>query len=72
MAADQGVGFEQYRLRTKREVFFGRDECHRGVASAVVTAANVHDKHPLPDPLHGNERRVYGDSAYASEGEAPQ
>ena len=34
--------------------------------SAVVTAANVHDKHPLPDPLHGNEQRVYGDSAYAS------
>ena len=35
--------------------------------SAVVTAANVHDKHPLPDLLHGNERRVYGDSAYASQ-----
>ncbi len=32
--------------------------------SAVVTAANVHDKHPLPDLLHGNERRIYGDSAY--------
>ena len=35
--------------------------------SAVVTSANVHDKHPLPDLLHGNERRVYGDSAYASQ-----
>ena len=35
--------------------------------SAVVTAANVHDKHPLPDLLHGNELRVYGDSAYASQ-----
>jgi IS5 family transposase len=34
--------------------------------SAVVTAANVHDKHPLPDLLHGSEERVYGDSAYAS------
>jgi IS5 family transposase len=34
--------------------------------SAVVTAANVHDKHALPDLLHGNERRMYGDSAYAS------
>jgi IS5 family transposase len=33
----------------------------------VVTSANVHDKHPLPDLLHGNERRVYGDSAYASQ-----
>lgn len=27
--------------------------------SAVVTAANVHDKHPLPDLLHGNEQRAY-------------
>ena len=45
--------------------------------SAVVTAANVHDKHPLPDLLHGQEQRVYGDSAYASQkelihGKAPQ
>lgn len=30
----------------------------------MVIAANVHDKHLLPDLLHGNERRVYGDSAY--------
>jgi IS5 family transposase len=37
------------------------------VHSAVVTAAHVHDKHPLPDLLHGNEERVYGDSAYASQ-----
>ena len=29
--------------------------------SAVVTAANVHDKHPLPELLHGNEQRVDGD-----------
>jgi IS5 family transposase len=35
--------------------------------SAVVTAANVHDKHPLPRLLHGQERRVCGDSAYASQ-----
>jgi len=45
--------------------------------SAVVTAANVHDKHPLPDLLHGGEERVYGDSAYASQqdlitGKAPK
>ena len=35
--------------------------------SAVVTAAIVDDKHPLPDLLHGGEQRVYGDSAYASQ-----
>lgn len=32
-----------------------------------VTAANIHDKHLLGDLLHGEERRVYGDSAYASQ-----
>jgi IS5 family transposase len=37
------------------------------VHSAVVTAANVHDKHPLPDLLHGQEQRVWGDSAYSSQ-----
>ena len=35
--------------------------------SAVVSAANMHDKHPLPHLLHGNERRMYGDSAYAGQ-----
>ncbi len=35
--------------------------------SAVVTSANVHDKHPIPQLLHGAEQRVYGDSAYASQ-----
>jgi IS5 family transposase len=35
--------------------------------SAVVTSANVHDKHPLPDLLRGNEQRVSGDLAYASQ-----
>ena len=45
--------------------------------SAVVTAANVHDKHPLPELLHGQETSVWGDSAYASqhdliESKAPQ
>jgi len=35
--------------------------------SAVVTAANVHDKHPLPDLLHGREELLYGDCAYASQ-----
>jgi transposase, IS5 family len=35
--------------------------------SAVVTPANVHDKHPLPQLLHGNEEHVWGDCAYASQ-----
>jgi IS5 family transposase len=35
--------------------------------SAVVTAANVHDHHPLPQLLHGEEEQFYGDSAHASQ-----
>jgi IS5 family transposase len=37
------------------------------VHSAAVTAANVHDKHLLGDLLHGQQERVYGDSAYSSQ-----
>jgi IS5 family transposase len=37
--------------------------------SAVVTSANVHDKHPLTELLHGAEQAVWGDSAYASQQE---
>lgn len=39
----------------------------RPVHSVVVTSANVRAKHLLPDLLHSNEPRVYGDSAYASQ-----
>ena len=35
--------------------------------SAVVTVANVHDKHPLPQLLHGQEEQFYGDCACASQ-----
>lgn len=42
-----------------------------------MTPTDVHDKHALPQLLHGRERRVYGDSAYASQqalmhGKAPK
>ena len=64
---------ERHQTRKGQQWYFGM-KLHIGVDSqsglahsAVVTAANVHDKHPLPDLLHGNERRVYGDSAYASQ-----
>ena len=29
-----------------------------------MTAANVHDSHQVPNLLHGEETRFYGDSAY--------
>jgi transposase, IS5 family len=37
------------------------------VHSASITAANVHDSQQLPNLLHGQETRVYGDSAYAGQ-----
>ena len=66
---------EMRQSRKGQQWYFGM-KLHIGVDSqsglahhAMVTAANIHDKHPLPDLLHGNERRVYGDSAYASQQE---
>lgn len=35
----------------------------------AATAANVHDSVCLPDLLHGEETRVWGDSAYQGQGE---
>lgn len=81
--ADKQRDPEMHQTRKGQQWYFGM-KLHIGVDSrsglahsAVVTAANVHDKHPLPDLLHGNEQRVYGDSAYASqkaliESKAPQ
>ena len=66
---------EMHQTRKGQQWYFGM-KMHIGVDSrtglahsAVVTAANVHDKHPLLNLLHGNEQRVYGDSAYASQKE---
>ncbi len=71
--ADKARDPEMHQTRKGKQWYFGM-KLHIGVDSqtglthsAVVTAANVHDKHPLPDLLHGQERRVYGDSAYASQ-----
>ena len=48
-----------HQTRKGKQWYFGM-KLHIGVDSqtglahsAVVTAANVHDKHPLPDLLHG-------------------
>ncbi|MCI1047684.1 IS5 family transposase [Caballeronia zhejiangensis] len=64
---------EMHQTRKGKQWYFGL-KLHIGVDSqsglahsAVVTSANVHDKHPLPKLLHGQEQRVYGDSAYASQ-----
>ena len=73
--ADKARDPEMHQTRKGQQWYFGM-KLHIGVDSdsglahrAVVTAANVHDKHPLPDLLHGREREVWGDCAYASQGE---
>jgi len=73
--ADKARDPEMHQTRKGRQWYFGM-KLHIGVDSqsglahsAMVTPANVHDKHPLPDLLQGSERRVYGDSACASQKE---
>lgn len=46
------------------KIHIGADSKTGLVHSASVTAANVHDSHEVPNLLHGNETRFYGDSAY--------
>lgn len=71
--ADKARDQEMHSTRKGQQWYFGM-KLHIGVDSrtglahsAAVTAAHVHDKHLLGDLLHGQERRVYGDSAYASQ-----
>jgi IS5 family transposase len=49
------------------KVHVGVDSASGLVHSASITAANVHDSQQLPNLLHGNETRVYGDSAYRNQ-----
>lgn len=61
---------DMHQTRKGNQWFFGM-KAHIGVDSrtkvihaVVATAANVHDATCLPDLLHGDETRVWGDSAY--------
>lgn len=73
--ADKSRDPDMHQTRKGQQWYFGM-KLHVGVDSrtglvhsAAVTAANVHDKHLLCDLLHGQEKRVYGDSAYSSQKE---
>jgi IS5 family transposase len=46
------------------KLHIGTDSKTGLIHSASVTAANVHDSHEVPNLLHGEETRFYGDSAY--------
>lgn len=46
------------------KIHIGTDSKTGIVHSATTTAANIHDSQELPKLMHGNETRLYGDSAY--------
>jgi IS5 family transposase len=64
---------EMHQTRKGNQWYFGM-KAHIGVDShsklihsVVATAANVHDSQVLDDLLHGEETRVWGDSAYSGQ-----
>jgi IS5 family transposase len=64
---------EMHQTKKGNQWYFGM-KAHIGVDSqtklihsVAATAANVHDSQLLPDLLHGEETRVWGDSAYAGQ-----
>ena len=66
---------EMHQTRKGQQWYFGM-KAHLGVDSktklihaVVATAANVHDATVLPDLLHGEETRVWGDQAYRGQRE---
>jgi transposase, IS5 family len=72
---DQRRDPEMHQTRKGKQWYFGM-KAHVGVDSktkiihtAVATAANVSDVAILPDLLHGEETRVWGDGAYQGQSE---
>jgi len=72
---DQRRDPEMHQAKKGQQWYFGM-KAHVGVDSkmkiihtAVVTAANVSDAAVLPDLLHGDETRVWGDGAYQGQSE---
>ena len=69
---------DMHQTRKGNQWYFGM-KAHIGVDSRtklihaiVVTPANVHDSQVMGDLLHGNETRVWGDSAYSGQTEVIQ
>ena len=64
---------ERHQTKKGNQWYFGM-KAHVGVASqtklihsVAATAATVHDSQVLPKLLHGQETRVWGDSAYSGQ-----
>src|ERR1700688_1283561 len=67
---------EMHQTKKGNQWYFGM-KAHIGVDSkakivhsVTATAANVHDSRAIQDVLHGDETRVWGDSAYQGQREA--
>ena len=66
---------EMHQTRKGNQWYFGMkahigvDSRSKMIHSVVATAANVHDSQVLEDLLHGEETRVWGDSAYTGQGD---
>lgn len=67
---------QMHQTRKGNQWYFGMkahigvDSRSKMIHSVAATAANVHDSQMLEDLLHGEERRVWGDSAYRGQTEA--
>src|ERR1035438_9046228 len=67
---------EMHQTRKGKQWYFGLKahigvDSKQGVVHSVCTSsASVADKHMLPDLLHGEERKVWGDGGYQGQGEA--
>src|SRR5487761_1125098 len=66
---------EMHQTKKGNQWYFGA-KAHIGVDSketvvhsVITTAASVADKHMLPDLLHGEERKVWGDGGYQGQRE---
>ncbi len=61
---------EMHQIRKGNQYYFGAKahigvDSKEGIVHSVCTsAASVHDKHMLPDLLHGEEKKVWGDGGY--------
>jgi IS5 family transposase len=67
---------EMHQTKKGNQWYFGA-KAHIGVDSketvvhsVATSAASVADKHMLPDLLHGEEKKVWGDGAYQGQGDA--
>jgi IS5 family transposase len=57
----------QYYFGAKAHI--GIDSKESVVHSVCTSAASVHDKHMLPDLLHGEEKKIWGDAGYQGQTE---